>query len=359
MIRNLMAFLISCLAIQFYPQYSRVIFPLLQPFGRDIAAKVFTDTTLARDSLYYPLYDSIKVIAQQQFPNLDRFVLQGSAKSSASSDISIGYNIPPGSVTVTAGGQRLSENIDYTINYDLGTIKVINQAIINAGLPVQVNFENNATFGLQQKSYMGLRLDYQAKNTAKEQLTIGATMVRLSERPFFTKVDYGEDPIRNTMYGTDVNYHRDVPRLTKLLDKLPFYNTTAPSAINAYAEAAYLKPGHAPQIGKGSNGVVYIDDFEGSKSDIDLRFPPISWALASTPYGATDTSGNTLLFPEAADNDKLDYGKNRAKIAWYQIEPTLQDPKNVNNPLKGNTKALSDPRAAGHFPNRNFPTNNN
>ena len=102
----------------------------------------------------------------------------------------------------------MSENIDYTINYDLGTIKVINQAIINAGLPVQVNFENNATFGLQQKSYMGLRLDYQAKNTAKEQLSIGATMVRLSERPFFTKVDYGEDPIRNTMYGVDVNYQK-------------------------------------------------------------------------------------------------------------------------------------------------------
>src|SRR5664279_5119835 len=268
------------------PQYSRVIFPLLQPFGRDIASKVFTDTTIAKDSLYYPLYDSIKVVAQQQFPNLDRFEIKGSAKTSATSDISIGYNIPPGSVSVSAGGQQLRENIDYTINYDLGTIKVINQAIINAGIPVQVNFENNATYGLQQKSYMGLRLDYQAKNTAKEHLSIGATMVRLSERPFFTKVDYGEDPIKNTMYGMDVNYHRDVPRLTKLLDKLPFYSTTAPSAINSYVEAAYLKPGHSPQIGKGSNGVVYIDDFEGSKSDIDLRFPPISWALASTPFGA-------------------------------------------------------------------------
>ena len=124
-------------------------------------------------------------------------------------------NIPPGSVTVSAGGQQFSENIDYTINYDLGTIKVINQAMINAGIPVQVNFENNATFGLQQKSYMGLRLDYLAKNTAKEQLSLGGTMVRLSERPFFTKVDYGEDPIRNTMYGADVNYRRDLPRLNE------------------------------------------------------------------------------------------------------------------------------------------------
>jgi cell surface protein SprA len=336
------------------PQYSRVIFPLLEPFGRDIAPKIFSNPALGADSLYYPLYDSIKAIAQQQFPNLDRFLLKGSAKTSASSDISIGYNIPPGSVRVSAGGQQLNENIDYTINYDLGTIEIINQAIINAGLPVQVNYENNASFGLQQKSYMALRLDYMAKNTAKEQLSLGATMVRLSERPFFTKVDYGEDPIRNTMYGLDANYRRDMPRITKILNKLPFFSSTAPSSINAYGEVAFLKPGHAPQIGKGNNGVVYIDNFEGSKSDIDLRFPPISWAMASTPFGATDDNGN-VLFPEAASSNSLDYGKNRARLSWYQIEPTLQDPKNINNPLKGDRTALSDPRIRAVSQTEIFP----
>lgn len=335
------------------PQYSRVMFPLLEPFGRDLAPKVFADTTMAKDSLFYPLYDSIKAVAVQ-FPNLNRFVLKGSAKTTASSDISIGYNIPPGSVTVTANGQVLNENIDYTINYDLGTIKIINQAIINAGIPVQVNFENNASFGLQSKSYLALRFDYLAKNTAKEQLSLGATLVRLSERPFFTKVDYGEDPIRNAMYGLDMNYRRDVPRLTKLLNKLPFYSTTAPSSINAYAEAAFLNPGHAPQIGRGTEGVIYIDNFEGSKSDLDLRFPPISWALAATPFGATDLNGN-LLFPEAALSNNLDYGKNRARLAWYQIEPTLQDPRNINNPLKSDKAALSDPRVRSVSQSEIFP----
>ncbi len=335
-------------------QYSRIIFPVLEPFGRALAPKVFSNPAIGADSLYYPLYDSIKTIAQEQFPNLDRFVLEGTAKTTSSSDISIGYNIPPGSVSVTAGGRQLTENIDYTINYDLGTIKVINQAIINSGIPVQVNYENNASFGLQQKSYMGLRLDYMLKNTAKEQFSLGGTMVRLSERPFFTKVDYGEDPIRNAMFGLDGSYRRDMPRLTKILNKLPFYNSTAPSSINAYGEAAFLKPGHAPQIGKGNNGVVYIDDFEGSKSDIDLRFPPISWALASTPHGATDKNGN-LLFPEADSTNSLVYGKNRARIAWYQIEPTLQDPKNVNNPLRGNTKVLIDPRVRSVRQDEIFP----
>ncbi len=335
-------------------QYSRVVFPVLEPFGKDLASQIYTSVPLtAKDTLFYALYDSIKSTAQQ-YPNLNRFVLKGTAKTSGTSEISIGYNIPKGSVTVTAGGRNLQEGIDYDINYDLGTIKMINQAILNAGLPVQVNFENNANFGMQQKNFMALRLDYLAKNTAKEQLTIGGTIVRLGERPFFTKVNYNEEPIRNTMYGLDVNYRKETPRLTKILDKLPFYSTTASSSINTYFEGAYLKPGHAPQIGRGSNGVVYIDDFEGSKSGIDLRFPAISWALASTPAHATARGTSNELFPEAILNNNLDYGKSRAKLAWYQIEQTLQQIDAPNNPISDRNE-LSDPRVRGVYQKEIFP----
>ena len=328
-------------------QYSRIVFPVLEPFGRDLANAIYTNPAdpNIKDTLYYALYDSIKAVAQQ-YPNLNRFVVKGSAHTSGSSDISIGYNIPKGSVTVTAGGQTLIEGNDYDINYDLGTIKITNQAILNAGLPVQVNFENNAAFGIQQRNYMGLRLDYLVTNKLKEQLSIGGTLVQLGERPFFTKNNLGEEPIKNKMYGLDVNYRKELPRLTKLLDKLPFYSTTAPSSINFYAEGAMLKPGHAPQIGSGSAGTVYIDDFEGSKSGIDLRFPAISWALASTPKGATNGNDNIDLFPEASlTAPSINYGKNRAKIAWYQIEPALQQFRGSNNPLGENRVELSDPRS--------------
>lgn len=346
-----------------YSQYSRVMFPVLQPFGRDLAVGIYNDTTVVpniKDSLFYALYDSIKAVAQQ-YPNLNRFVLKGSAKISGSADINIGYNIPRGSVTVSAGGRVLIEGIDYDINYDLGTIKITNSAIINSGIPVQVNYENNASFGLQQRSYMALRWDYMAKNTAKEQLSIGGTIVRLSERPFFSKVSYDNsttggtnEPIRNSMYGIDVNYRKDIPRLTKILDKLPFYKTTAPSTINVFAEAAYLKPGHAPQIGKGSRGIINIDDFDGTQSGYDLRFPPISWALASAPLGATDRNGN-ILFPEASLNDDITNGRNRAKIAWYQIEPTLQQYKGPNNPFSNDRVELSDPRVRQVYQREIFP----
>src|SRR5207249_369557 len=132
-----------------------------------------------------------------------------------------------------------------------------------------------------------------------------ATIERLTERPFFTKVNYSEDPIRNTMYGLDVNYNTQSRQLTRWLNRLPFYNSTEPSSITAYGETAVLQPGHPRQIGKGNSGTIYIDDFEGSASNIDLRYPITNWALASTPQG-------NGLFPEATLTDALEYGYNRA-----------------------------------------------
>ena len=122
------------------------------------------------------------------------------------------------------------------------------------------------------------------------------------------------------------------------------------STITAYGEAAYLKPGHAPQIGKGSEGLIFIDDFEGTRNAIDLRFPLISWGLASTPGRAMD------LFPEAELIMILQYGYNRAKLAWYNIEPVLQDRKNVNNPVRS-YEDFTDPRIRQVRVTEIFPNN--
>ncbi len=319
-------------------QQARIIFPFLEPFGADLGTQAFAGSTpeIRQKYLFTPLYDTIKEIAKT-YANLDRYIITGSAKGNSSTEISLGaFNVPQGSVSVTAGGQVLRENVDYVVDYNLGTVKIINQAILNAGLPVNVQFENNAGFGIQQRNFLGLRLDYMAKNTARESLQIGGTMVRLAERPFYTKTGYNEDPIRNTMYGVDFNYRTEAPRLTRWLDKLPFYNTTEMSTITAYGEAAYLKPGHPKQIGEGRSGLIFIDDFEGARNAIDLRFPLVNWGLASTPAG-------NGLFPEADYRDSLPYGFNRARIAWYNIEPVLQDKRAANNPIKG-YEDFTDPR---------------
>jgi len=137
---------------------------------------------------------------------------------------------------------------------------------------------------------MGLRADYNLSKKA----SIGGTLLRLSERPFTQKVNIGNDPIKNTIYGLDYAYSSDAPGITKLVDKLPFYSTNASSSINFYAEAAYLRPGYS--------------DFINSPTDKDSQ----AWRLASTP---SDTD-----FPEATRTGELVYGANRARLSWYSID---------------------------------------
>lgn len=304
-------------------QQGKVIFPVLEPFGDDLKPALGDNVPhLERKYLYKILYDSTKTVARQ-FQQNNRYVIKGSYKSSSSSEIFLGgFNIPQGSVVVSAGGQRLVENVDYQIDYGLGRLKILNTGILNSGIPVNVQYEDNATFGFQQQNFLGTRLDY----FVNDKLTIGGTYMRLTERPFTQKTNVGEDPIKNTVLGLDANYQSEAPGVTKALDKLPIFSTSAPSFLNLTGEVAGLLPSHPKQIDVlDPEGSVYIDDFEGTRSSYDLKFPANSWTLSSTPVDAVDQNG-TILFPEATKSNDLDYGKNRARLAWYFLEPTLVDP---------------------------------
>src|SRR5690606_13586842 len=100
------------------------------------------------------------------------------------------------------------------------------------------------------------------------------TYLRLFERPYTAKVNIGEDPINNRIFGLDMNFSDEAPWLTNVVDKLPFFSSNVPSVINFSAEAAYLKPGHSKAINvkdkkndglfTETGGIVNIDDFEGA-----------------------------------------------------------------------------------------------
>ena len=302
------------------PNNGRVIFPVLEPFG-DYLEQELIDAgsgNLVPLYVYHELYDSTKIIAQQ-FPEKNRFVLKGTYKASSGSEISLGaFNIPEGSVQVSVGGQQLVEGRDYTVDYNLGRVKIINEGLLNSGSQVKIDFENNALFGFQIKSLYGSRLDYRVS----DKLNIGGTVMKLTERPFTEKVNVGDDPISNSIWGMDVSYNTDAPVITRILDKLPFYSTKESSNLTFYGEAAWLKPGHskAININEDKGGTVYIDDFEGTSSGYDLKFPFTAWKLASTPRNSPDESGD-IMFPEASLPNDLTYGFKRAKLAWYNIDP--------------------------------------
>jgi cell surface protein SprA len=305
------------------PQNGRIIFPVLEPFGDHLRSQI-TNPSLQQKYVYDQLYDSTQFIAQQ-YPEYNRFVIEGRYKGGSSNEISLGaFNIPEGSVVVTLGGQRLQEGVHYTVDYNLGRVKIIDEGILASGNQIKVDFENNALFGFQTRALYGVRLDYRLN----EKLSLGGTAMRMGERPFTQKVNIGDDPIQNSIYGLDLNYNTEVPFLTKVLDKLPFYSTKEISTFTLNGEVAHLNPGHAGAI--GDQGQVYIDDFEGTSSGFDLKFPAAAWRLASTPRGAPDENGN-VLFPEGDLINSPEYGYNRAKLAWYNIDP-LFSRNNLSTP---------------------------
>ncbi len=285
----------------------RIIFPEVEPFGKYLREKIGNDA-IADKYVYEELYTLTQNEAQQ-VAHKNKFSLKGSYKSSNGSEISLNaLNVQPGSVVVQAGGRTLIENIDYTVDYMLGKVKIINQSLLQSSTPINIKSENNALFNLQTKTLMGVQLDYKISDN----FNAGATIMHLSEKPLTQKVNIGEEPIANTIWGFNGSYQTESMFFTRMVDKLPFIETKEPSKIEVEGEFAQLIPGHNRAI--GSSGTAYIDDFEGTETAIDMKAQN-AWVLASTPQN------NKLLFPEGNLNNNLEYGYNRAKLAWYVIDP--------------------------------------
>ncbi|MDB5226157.1 MAG: hypothetical protein JWN78_350 [Bacteroidota bacterium] len=309
------------------PRNGKIYFPVLEPFGSALVNAI-GNTSKSDLYAYRYLYDTTKTAAQQ-FPEFNRFVLKGSYRGTDNSTFRLpgAFNLPQGSVSVSAGGNLLKENVDYTVNYGIGEVIIINQGVLNSGIPIDIKFENNILFGVVNKSLLGTRLDY----TVNKNFTIGLTHLRLAEKPFTQKVNFNDDPVKNNIIGLDVNYSTESKGLTRVFNKITSQDTKAASKVSVSAEAARFIPGHAKAINIDDAGTVYVDDFEGASTTFDLKGSFLSWSLASAPKGMPNTFG-AEKFPEARISDSLVYGYNRAKLSWYSLDPVFQEDGN-NNPL--------------------------
>ena len=305
----------------------RIIFPVLEPFGSALRAAI-GDDAIADKYVFQELYDSTLVSAAEMSER-NKFTLQGKYKGTAGGQIQLGaMNVPRGSVVVTAGGATLVENVDYTVDYTMGTVTILNQAILDAGTNVDVKLENQSTFSMQRKSLMGAHVEYEFS----KDLTIGGTLMHMMERPLTTKVNTGSEPLNNTIWGVNGSWKTEFMWLTNALDRIPWITATQPSSFQINAEFAHLIPGHTRDVGK--IGTAYIDDFEATKTNIDIHYPSY-WRLASTP----------AAFAEAAQSNNIEYGKNRALLSWYAVDPIFGNPQS-NTPMhiRNDLDALSDHR---------------
>ena len=284
----------------------RVFFPQAEPFGKGIYSFLVSRGVPADKAEKYAfteLYDSTKTVAKQ-IAEKDKYMLSGQFKGTAANIISLGaYNVPQGSVVVTAGGVKLTENSDYSVDYSAGEVTILNQSIIDAGTSVNVSLESNSDYGQQRKTMFGMNWEYDfSKN-----FQMSGTIQHLSEQALTTKVNMGSEPLNNTLWGVNMNWKKESQWITNMLDKIPFLHLTQPSNISFSGEFAQLLAGqsHGTQ-----DNASYIDDFEDTKNTIDVS-TPTSWIISSVP----------TMFPESKDKTTLASGYNRARLAWYTIDP--------------------------------------
>ena len=320
----------------------KVIFPVIEPFGSHLREQI-GDPKIAEKYVFQELYDSTQTIARQMAEK-NKFKLTGQYSSASGSEIRLNAtSIPQGAVKVTAGGVPLTENVDFTVDYNLGTVRIINQALIESQTPIQVSLESNQFFGFQTKTLVGTHLDYRVSDN----FNIGGTILHLNERPYTQKVNFGEEPISNTIWGINTSYRTQSQTLTNILDKIPLLNTRTPSTISFFGEFANLIPGHSRAISNAGNS--YIDDFEASEIPLDLKSFN-AWSIASVPQG------QDFLFPEARFNNDVVSGKNRAKLAWYVIDPLfLRNGSSTPEHIKQNPDEQSSHFVREIYENEIFP----
>ena len=309
----------------------RIIFTKVEPFGEFLFGRLGQGTTGTYDSpneqdynpnqkkyVFRDMYALTKSAALQN-PEKNKFILKGRYKAEGSNGIPIGaFNVPRGSVRVTAGGRQLQEGIDYTVNYQAGTVQILDPSLQAANTPINISVENNAVFGQQTRRFTGVNIEHQFN----KKFVMGATLLNLNERPLTQKSNFGVEPVNNTIFGVNGNFSTEIPFLTRLANKLPNIDTDVPSNLSLRGEVAWLKPSSPKNADFQGETTTYLDDFEGAQTLIDIR-SSLGWTLASTPKDIADLAATPI-----------EKGFQRAKLAWYTIDPifyTNQRPSSISD----------------------------
>ena len=317
-------------------QNGRIMFINKEPFGELIFDKLKTSNNSVENYkeatsynanqkkyVFRAMYNNTQAGALQDIDK-NKYMIRGKYKSSTGDGIPIGaLNVPQGSVVVTAAGRRLVEGVDYSVNYQLGRVQILDPALQASNTPVQVSLENNSIFGQQTRRFMGINVEHKIS----DKFVVGGTFLKMTERPFTQKSAYGQESVNNTIFGFNGNFATEVPFLTRLVNKLPNIDTDVPSNLSIRGEVAFLKPDTPKADQFEGESTIYVDDFEGTQSTIDLR-APLSWSLTSTPK---NNAKSQYKFNEDATD--LSYGYKRAKLSWYSIDPLFytQKPSGITN----------------------------
>lgn len=334
-----------------------VIFPFLEPFG-DKLVELINEANigdgqkqeLIQDIAFTELYENKRNDIRSRSSKNKFYSINGTATGGVSDNYFLGVALVEGSVEVFANNTKLQEGSDYSVDYSVGSISILNDRYLSAGQEIRIEYESNQLVQIGQKSFTGVRAQYDVNN----QMNVGSTIFRLKEQPLQDKIRIGDEPINNTIFGLDAEGEWDAPWLTRFIDKIPLLETKAPSKITFSGEFAQFRPGVAQTnaiqdaisdnelFNDEENGLSFIDDFEGVETNISFK-APARWSLAAAPALVPGYGPDESLFevtdeevsPVSSQNDRLARSDLRSQFSWYSI------PLNIAN-IVGNVPRTAE-----------------
>lgn len=241
----------------------------------------------------FPTYESLYTKSKWEAAeerDKDLFRIRAEVSGTSTQVIQLGYNgVEPGSVRVEAGGRRLTEGIDYRIDYMNSTLTLTT----NSNERIEVTVQERERVRRKEKSLVGAEINWSPFSG----FNIGGTFLSYWEDSRRQRIRWGEEALRNRMWGVHASYVGESRKAIDWLNGWSGLELREPVRLSAQLSYAELRSDY--NMPRGVEDRIVIEDFEQGNRFIDLTYP-FAWQLGRLPR------------PEM-----------RGQMAWFSVEPML------------------------------------
>lgn len=212
-----------------------------------------------------------------------------------------------GSDVVTLNGTALTRGEDYNIQYEIGEITFITQDALSPNADLSVSYDYAPLLMPEKKSVFGMMAQYSLGNNLK----FGTVGIYKSEKTADERPRVGQEPSRNFIWGSNLNFTSNPQFITNMLNGIPWVHTEAPSSITFRGELDQSVPN------PNTKNRAFIDDFEGSLEYTDLSIRRGIWTLSSPPPDR-----------ELSDRSRMQWYNPYDQVLVTDIWPSKQTERN-------------------------------
>jgi hypothetical protein len=209
------------------------------------------------------------------------------------SSFSLGaFGVRDGSERLYLGSRLLERNLDYTIDYDVGIVMLLDAPRLLATAPdteIRATWEQKALFDIAPTSIFGASARY-ALGPRGELNFLGLYQ---AEQSVMNRPQLGVEPGATLLGGASGRFDLGGTLLDRMLGAVPGLRSGGVSAVSLTGELAFSLPN------PNRRGAAYLDDFEAS-DELPLRPRRQDWRLGSAPQSSEGDRGTLPFVLDAA-----------------------------------------------------------